>query len=95
MRRKHGCWLAGLAAVVALGAQTLLADILKSDDLVAVCGDSITEQKDYSVDIEAYLLMCRAGGAGGAGRRGRAGAGGAVWVGRGFDGVVVWAGWAE
>jgi lysophospholipase L1-like esterase len=32
---------------------------LREGDVVAVCGDSITEQKDYSVDIEDYLLMCR------------------------------------
>lgn len=32
---------------------------LKAGDFVAVCGDSITEQKQYSVFIEDYLLMCR------------------------------------
>ncbi|MBA3937273.1 MAG: SGNH/GDSL hydrolase family protein [Planctomycetes bacterium] len=32
---------------------------LAAGDLVAICGDSITEQKDYSVDIEDYLLMCQ------------------------------------
>src|ERR1035437_521729 len=32
---------------------------LKAGDLVAVCGDSITEQKIYSVFIEDYLLMCQ------------------------------------
>jgi lysophospholipase L1-like esterase len=32
---------------------------LTSTDLVAICGDSITEQKIYSVDIEDYLLLCR------------------------------------
>src|SRR6478735_5650322 len=32
---------------------------IKSDDLLAICGDSITEQKQYSVFIEDYLLMCR------------------------------------
>ncbi|MCX6953729.1 MAG: SGNH/GDSL hydrolase family protein [Verrucomicrobia bacterium] len=35
------------------------ADLLRSGDTVAVCGDSITEQKLYSVFIEDYLLMCR------------------------------------
>ncbi len=54
--------LAAAAAIAVGAAQSFAADILKSDDLVAVCGDSITEQKDYSVDIEAYLLMCRAAG---------------------------------
>jgi lysophospholipase L1-like esterase len=32
---------------------------LKPNDLLAICGDSITEQKIYSVFIEDYLLMCR------------------------------------
>ena len=32
---------------------------LQPGDLVAICGDSITEQKIYSVDIEDYLVMCR------------------------------------
>jgi lysophospholipase L1-like esterase len=35
------------------------ASILKPNDLIAVCGDSITEQKLYSVYIEDYLLMCK------------------------------------
>src|SRR6185436_7649799 len=33
---------------------------LRDGDLVAICGDSITEQKLYSVYIEDYLLMCQA-----------------------------------
>jgi lysophospholipase L1-like esterase len=33
--------------------------VLKSGDSVAVCGDSLTEQKVYSVFIEDYLLMCQ------------------------------------
>jgi lysophospholipase L1-like esterase len=32
---------------------------LQKGDLVAIIGDSITEQKDYSVNIEAYLLACQ------------------------------------
>jgi lysophospholipase L1-like esterase len=32
---------------------------LQPGDSVAVCGDSITEQKFYSVFIEDYLLMCQ------------------------------------
>ena len=34
---------------------------LQSGDYVAVIGDSITEQKLYSLYIEDYLLMCQAG----------------------------------
>lgn len=32
---------------------------LQPDDRVAICGDSITEQKIYSVYMEDYLLMCQ------------------------------------
>ncbi len=32
--------------------------LLKKGDLVAICGDSITEQKRYSVIMEAYLTAC-------------------------------------
>jgi len=32
---------------------------LQANDFVAICGDSITEQKLYSVYIENYLLMCQ------------------------------------
>jgi lysophospholipase L1-like esterase len=47
--------LALLVIVSEAGAQNQL----QKGDLVAVCGDSITEQKQYSVFIEDYLLMCR------------------------------------
>jgi lysophospholipase L1-like esterase len=33
--------------------------VLTANDLVAICGDSITEQQQYSVFIENYLLMCQ------------------------------------
>ncbi len=32
---------------------------LQKGDFVAIAGDSITEQKQYSVFIEDYLLMCK------------------------------------
>lgn len=32
--------------------------MLKKGDRVAICGDSITEQKRYSVLIETYLTAC-------------------------------------
>src|SRR3954452_3222296 len=38
--------------------------VVKDGDLVAIVGDSITEQKLYSVFIEDYLLMCAPGGQG-------------------------------
>lgn len=53
-----------LAATAALtpfcsAAETPAAGALKDGDHVAVVGDSITEQKQYSVYIEAYLLACQ------------------------------------
>ena len=40
-------------------AATAPAGGLKDNDFLAICGDSITEQKLYSLYIEDYLLMCR------------------------------------
>ena len=34
-------------------------EVLQPNDVLAICGDSITQQKIYSVDIEDYLLMCQ------------------------------------
>src|SRR3978361_1706167 len=58
--------LLSLAAVFALVAGASLTSSthaaepkLKSGDFVAVIGDSITEQRLYSVFIEDYLLMCQ------------------------------------
>jgi len=52
-----------LPLLVVLGGIALAplrADLLvQPNDLVAVAGDSITEQKIYSVFIEDYLLMCQ------------------------------------
>jgi hypothetical protein len=45
----------GVTSLVPLRADLLL----QPNDLVAVTGDSITEQKRYSVLIEDYLLMCQ------------------------------------
>ena len=51
-------WALGL--VVALAAASFAAEAkLQDGDFVAVIGDSITEQKQYSVFIEDYLLMCQ------------------------------------
>ena len=40
-------------------AEDTPATPVKDNDFVAICGDSITEQKMYSVFIESYLLMCK------------------------------------
>jgi lysophospholipase L1-like esterase len=54
-------WLAAvLLAAVPLGATAARAENkLQPNDFVAICGDSITEQKMYSVYVENYLLMCK------------------------------------
>jgi lysophospholipase L1-like esterase len=48
-----------LYAVFALCISSVAFAQLQSGDKVAIIGDSITEQKLYSVFIEDYLLMCK------------------------------------
>jgi len=49
-----------LSAALLLAVAPLRADlVLKPNDVVAICGDSITEQKQYSVFMEDYCLMCQ------------------------------------
>ncbi|HEY7117004.1 MAG TPA: SGNH/GDSL hydrolase family protein [Tepidisphaeraceae bacterium] len=55
MKRFATVFLTLLACALATRAQ----NHLQKGDFVAVCGDSITEQKLYSVYIEDYLLMCK------------------------------------
>lgn len=54
-------WTIGLAATLALISGGLLhaEEKLNAGDRVAIIGDSITEQKNYSVLIEDYLLACQ------------------------------------
>ena len=53
--------LIALALLTGVGALTASAKeaLVQQGDMVAVVGDSITEQKQYSVFIEDYLLMCQ------------------------------------
>ena len=56
---KRSTLLAGLSLILG-GSMTLAADPgLKPGDHVAIIGDSITEQKQYSVIMEEYLLACQ------------------------------------
>jgi lysophospholipase L1-like esterase len=55
MKRLTSIVLLWVLALVSLRADAQL----QKGDFVAVCGDSITEQKLYSVYIEDYLLMCK------------------------------------
>ncbi|RYD21089.1 MAG: hypothetical protein EOP88_12675 [Verrucomicrobiaceae bacterium] len=51
---------AELAAVYKLDpAPVTKESVLKKGDRLAICGDSITEQKLYSVLVETYLTACR------------------------------------
>ena len=70
--RRNG-WLARVIVVLcvcvvapswALG-QEAGGQKLQKGDFVAVCGDSITEQKLYSVYVQDYLLMCKPAGVNG------------------------------
>ena len=48
--------------LLAVPAAVLGAELVRKGDVVAVCGDSITEQREYSAFIEAYLAACQPGG---------------------------------
>jgi lysophospholipase L1-like esterase len=45
--------------LLVIARPTVAAPILKNGDVLAICGDSITEQRLYSVFIESYLLACK------------------------------------
>ena len=48
-----------LAAILLLIISPLRAEpILQPNDVLAICGDSITQQRIYTVFMEDYLLMC-------------------------------------
>jgi len=46
------------ALLIALSTLTAKGDGMESGDFIAIVGDSITEQKMYSLYMEDYLLMC-------------------------------------
>ena len=49
-----------LASVLVAASLPALADFLvQPNDVVGICGDSITQQHLYSADMEEYLLMCQ------------------------------------
>jgi lysophospholipase L1-like esterase len=55
---RHSLCCLGLL-VLTLPAVSRAATLLQSGDTVAICGDSITEQKKYAVMMEDYFLMCQ------------------------------------
>src|SRR3954454_9732073 len=49
-----------LAFLLCISARSIQAEsVLKPNDSLAICRDSITEQRLYSVYMEDYLLMCQ------------------------------------
>ncbi len=48
-----------LLCALSFGFASFAEAQLRGGDYLAICGDSITEQKMYSVYIEDYLLMCQ------------------------------------
>ena len=52
-------WRSGISCLLGLVLSLNAAGQMKQGDFVAMAGDSITEQKQYSVFIEDYLLMCK------------------------------------
>ncbi len=56
---KRASLLLCLGLVFGAIAPSQAAFLIQPNDVVAICGDSITEQKLYSVFVEDYLLMCQ------------------------------------
>src|SRR5882672_5163185 len=58
MNRPVRCLATLVVLLIAPSAARAAEPLLHDGDYLAVVGDSITEQKQYSVFIEDYLLMC-------------------------------------
>jgi lysophospholipase L1-like esterase len=56
---KNTFWIVLSLALACNSVATARDLLIQPGDMVAVIGDSITEQKQYSVFVEDYLLMCR------------------------------------
>ncbi len=59
IKRLHLLKSAILSIALGISVQLSAEPVLKDGDLLAICGDSITEQRMYSVFIEDYLRMCQ------------------------------------
>ncbi len=51
--------LLGAMVVASVASVSWAQPILRDGDTLAICGDSITEQRQYSLLIETYLLACK------------------------------------
>lgn len=56
--RDAPAWPTELSAYVLAPAPVTSALLLQKGDRIAICGDSITEQKQYSALLETYLTAC-------------------------------------
>src|SRR5438105_3227952 len=56
---KRSSLLAGFSLILGSSIAMAAESGLKAGDRVAIIGDSITEQKQYSVMMEEYLLACQ------------------------------------
>jgi lysophospholipase L1-like esterase len=52
-------FLCALLNLILMPAALQAESLLKPNDVVAICGDSITQRQVYSAYIEDYLLMCQ------------------------------------
>jgi len=53
-------FVAALLILLSAAPSTLVADpVTKPNDVVAICGDSLTQLRRYSAMLEDYLLMCQ------------------------------------
>lgn len=59
MKRLSSALFALVLCLQVSSAPAAAAEALKANDHVAIIGDSITEQKLYSLYMESYLLMCQ------------------------------------
>ncbi|HEX8340913.1 MAG TPA: SGNH/GDSL hydrolase family protein [Tepidisphaeraceae bacterium] len=48
-----------LCGIVLVSGPAVAEPLVRDGDVLAICGDSITEQKQYSVMIETYLRLCQ------------------------------------
>jgi len=52
------CFLLSIIVAISMPVFANGKDGIKSDDIVALCGDSITENKSYTAFIETYFAVC-------------------------------------
>jgi lysophospholipase L1-like esterase len=59
MQKTQYQYLTFVVAIALFTGNSLADSVLKTGDVLTICGDSITAQTVYSVYIEDYILMCQ------------------------------------